>query len=70
MGGAQDLEPVQGGSGVDLVLLAGHGQAVVADHDGEVLACLVLADHLADLNADRSGAGQLVDPDAGDEGGE
>src|SRR5208337_434255 len=28
-GGAQHVEPVQGGLGVDLVLLAGHGQAVL-----------------------------------------
>jgi hypothetical protein len=66
--GAQDVEPVQGGSGVELVLFAAHGQAVVADHDGEVPARLVLADHLADLDADRSGAGQLAGPDAGDKG--
>src|SRR5216683_742370 len=42
-GGAQHVEPVQGGLGVDLVLLAGQGEAVIGDGDLEVLAGLVLA---------------------------
>src|SRR4029077_6307819 len=37
-GGAQHVEPVQGGLGVDLVLLAGDGEAVIGDGDAEVLA--------------------------------
>src|SRR5208282_3866380 len=69
-GGAEHVEPVQGGFGVDLVLLAGDGQAGIGDGDGEVLAGLVPADHLADLDADRPGAGELAALDAGDEGGE
>ena len=36
----------------------------------EVLAGLVPADHLADLDADRPGAGELAGLDAGEEGGE
>jgi hypothetical protein len=35
-GGAQHVEPVQGGFGVDMVLLAGHGQGGIGDGDGEV----------------------------------
>jgi hypothetical protein len=46
-GGARHLEPVQGGFGVDLVLLAGNGQGGIGDGAGEVLAGLVPADHLA-----------------------
>jgi hypothetical protein len=36
-GGAQHVEPVQGGFGVDVVLAAGHGQAVISDRQVEVL---------------------------------
>src|SRR5277367_194651 len=69
-GGAQHVELVQGGLGVDLVLLAGHGEAVLGDGDGEVLAGLVPADHLADLDPDRPGAGEFPGLDAGDDGGQ
>src|SRR6185437_2859676 len=69
-GGAQHVEPVEGGFGVDLVLLAGDGQAGVGDRDAEVLAGLVCADHLADLDADRPGAGQPARLDPGDDGGQ
>ena len=48
--GAEHVEPVQGGLGVDLVLPALHGQGGIGDGDGEVLAGLVPADRLADLN--------------------
>ncbi len=51
-GGAQHVEAVQGGLGVDLVLLAGNSQAVIGDGDGEVLAGLVGADDLAGLDPD------------------
>ena len=44
--GAQDVEPVQGGFGVDLGLPAGHGQAGIGDGEVEVLGGLVLIDHL------------------------
>ncbi len=68
--GAEHVEPVQGGFGVDPVLPALDGQAGIGDGDGEVLAGLVLADHLADLDADRPGAGEPAGLDAGEEGGE
>src|SRR5207237_10315848 len=51
-GGAQHVEPVQRGLGVDPVLPAGHVQGVIGDGDGEVLGGLVSADHLARLQAD------------------
>src|ERR1035438_3031510 len=57
-GGAQHVEPVQGSFGVDLVLPSFGGQGGVGDGDGEVLAGLVPADHLADIDADRPGAGE------------
>ena len=60
--GAQHLKPVQGGFGVDLVLLAGDGEAVIGGADLEVLAGLVRADHLADLHSDGPGAGELAAP--------
>ena len=69
-GGAQHVEPVEGGFGVDLVLLAGHGQAVIGDGDGEVLAGLVPADHFAGLDPDLAGALQAACLDPGDDGGE
>ena len=46
-GGAQDVEPVQGGFRVDPVCLRGDGEVVVGDGELEVLAGLVRADHLA-----------------------
>src|SRR5262249_38090951 len=67
-GGAQHVEAVQGRLGVDLVLPAGDGQGGVGDGDGEVLAGLVLADHLAGLDADLVLPGQPPRIDAGDEG--
>src|SRR5208282_400024 len=69
-GGAQHVEPVQGGLGVDPVLPAGHDQAVIGNGDGEVLGGLVLADHLARLDADRPGTVEPARLDAGDEGGQ
>src|SRR5258708_22088042 len=69
-GGTQHVEPVQGGFGVDLVLLAGDRQAVIGDRDGEVLAGLVRADHLSDLDADLAGGAELAGLDAGDDGGQ
>ena len=69
-GGAQHVEPVQGGFGVDPGLIALDGEADVGDGHGEVLAGLVLADHLAHLDPDRPSAGQPSGLDAGDEGGE
>src|ERR1700761_8709384 len=48
-GGAQHVEPVQGGFGVDVVLAAGHGQGGVGDRHVEMLGGLVLGDHLAHL---------------------
>ena len=68
--GAQHVDPVEHGFGVDLVLLTGDRQAVIGDGDGGVLAGLVPGDHLADLDPDVSGALQAACLDAGDEGGE
>src|SRR5713226_9640783 len=67
-GGAQHVEPVQGGFLVDLGLVAGNGQRGVGDGDAEVLAGLVFADHLADGHADLARAGQPSSLDAGDDG--
>jgi hypothetical protein len=76
-GGAQHVEAVQGGFGVDLVLLAGYGQAGIGDGHVEVLGglvflliILVFADHFADLDPDWPGAGQPPGLDAGDDGGQ
>ena len=48
-GGADDVDPVEPGLGVDLRLLPLDGEAVVGDGDVEVLGHLVLADDLADF---------------------
>ena len=64
------VEPVEHGFGVDLALLAGHGQAVIGDADGEVLAGLVRVNHLAGLDPDLAGALQAAGLHAGEEGGE
>ena len=69
-GGAQHVEPVQGGFGVDLVLPSFDGQGGIGDGNGEVLAGLVPADHLADLDPDGPGAGKPAGGHAGDDGGE
>ena len=69
-GGAQHVEPVEGGLGADLVLPPCHGQAGIGDGDLKVLAGLVLADHLAHLDADVRGAGQPPGGHAGGDGGE
>src|SRR4029077_6853167 len=64
-GGAQDVDPAEGGFGVDLRLLTGDGEAVVGDRDVEVLAGLVFIDHLARLDADLRRACQPSGLDAG-----
>ena len=45
--GADDVDPVEPGFLLDLVLLPLDGEAVIGDGDGEVLGHLVLADDLA-----------------------
>src|SRR6476620_2609781 len=57
-GGAQDVEPVQGGFLIDPGLVAGDGQAGVGDGAGEVLGGLGLADPLAGLASGRPGAAE------------
>ncbi len=69
-GGAQHVEPVEGGLGVDLVLAALDGQAGIGDGEAEVLGGLVCADHLAGGEADRVRAAQPPGRHAGGEGGE
>src|SRR5262249_17714400 len=69
-GGADDVDPVQGGFLIDLRLPAGDGEAVIGDGHVEVLCGLVLVYDLSGLDADLSGAGQPPGPDAGDDGGE
>ncbi len=59
-GSAQDVDPVESGFLLDLVLPALDGQAVIGNGDLEVLGHLVLADHLADGDADRVRAGELA----------
>jgi hypothetical protein len=68
--GAQHVEPIQRGFLGDLGLLARHGQAGIGDDDLEVLAGVVLVDHLADGDPDLCGAGQPPGLHAGDDGGE
>ena len=63
-------EPAQGGFGVDLVLPTSDRQGGIGDGNGEVLAGLVLADHLADLDAGRPGADEFVGLDVGEDGRE
>src|SRR5450759_1440602 len=57
-GGADDVEPVQGGLGGDGFGVAGEGERVVGDGQGGVLGHLVAADDLADPDPDLPGAGQ------------
>jgi hypothetical protein len=69
-GGAQHVEPVQGGFGVDLSLSAPRREAGVSDVDVEVLAGLVLPDHLAHGDPDRPGAGESARGDASGDWGQ
>ena len=50
--GAQHVDAVQGGFGVDLVGLAGERERLVGDLDGEVFGHLVVVDDLAGPKAD------------------
>ena len=60
--GAQHVDAVEGGFGVDLGLLAFDGQAGVGDGDLEVFADLVVVDLFADRDPDLVGAGQGAAP--------
>src|ERR1035437_7120164 len=51
-GGADDIQPVQGRFGGDLVLVAGEGERVVGDGQGVVLGHLVPADDLPNPDPD------------------
>src|ERR1035437_8279954 len=57
-GGADDVDPVQGRLGGDLVLVAGEVERVVGDVQPVVLGHLVAADDLPDPDPDLGGAGQ------------
>ena len=69
--GAQHVDAVQGGLGVDAGLVATVGEGGVGDGGVEVLAHLVFVDHLAHRLADlaRAGEGAAADPvgDAGEQ---
>src|SRR6185312_11942369 len=69
-GGADDVDPVEGGFVGDLRLAAGDGQAVIGDGDVEVLTGLVLADHLAGLDPDLRGAAQPPGGHSAGDGGQ
>src|SRR5262249_30600808 len=69
-GGAQHVDPIERGFGVDLGLTAGDGQAGVGDGDLNVLAGVVLVDHLAGGDPDLRRSGQPSRLHAGDNGGQ
>ena len=69
-GGADDVDAVQGGLGVDLAGSAGDGQGGVGDGDLEVFGHLVGVDDLADSEADLVRAGQPAGGDRGVDGGQ
>src|SRR5665647_1427224 len=54
-GGADDVQPVHGRLGSDLVLVAGEGERVFGDGQGVVLGHLVPADDFADPDPDLPG---------------
>ena len=64
-GGADDVDAVEGGFGVDVVLVAPPGEGRLADVEDEVLADLPLVDHFPGADADPGGVGQ---PSRGDHG--
>src|SRR5665647_1107083 len=57
-GGTDDVDPVQGRLGGDLVLVAGEGERVLADVQDVVLGHLVPADDLPDPDPDLAGTSQ------------
>src|SRR5674476_714925 len=57
-GGGDDVQPVQGRLGSDLVLVTGEGERGLGDVQDVVLGHLVPADDLADPNPDLAGIGQ------------
>src|SRR5664280_3189214 len=69
-GGADDVDPVQGGLGGDLVLVAGGGEPVVGDVQGVVLGHLVPTDDLPDPDPDLGGTGQAPGSHSGDDLGQ
>src|SRR5450759_3234785 len=66
-GGADDVDPVQGRLGGDLVLVAGEGERVFGDVQDLVLGHLVPAHDLADPDPDLAGPGQAPGNDGGDD---
>src|SRR5207302_5948820 len=54
-GGADDVDAVEGGLGVDAVLVTPPGEGSFADAGDEVLGGFALVDHLAHLDTDRGG---------------
>ena len=69
-GGADDVDAVQGGLGLDLAGPAGDGQGGVGDRDLEVFGHLVFVDHRADPEPDLVRAGQPAGGDRGEDGGQ
>src|SRR5664279_1885272 len=66
-GGADDIEPVQGRLGGDLVLVAGEDERVVGDVQEVVLGHLVPADDLPDPDPDLAGTSQAPGSHGGDD---
>src|SRR5450756_2410742 len=69
-GGTDDVDPVQGRLGGDLVLVAGEGERVLADVQDVVLGHLVPADDLADPDPDLASTGQAPGTGGGDDLGQ
>src|SRR5664280_1848916 len=66
-GGADDVEPVQGRLGGDLVLVVGEGERVGGYVQGVVLGHLVPADDLPDPDPDLARTGQAPGTDGGND---
>ena len=69
-GGADDVDPVQGRLGADVVLVVGEGELVVGDVQDVVLDHLVPADDLADPDPDLPGTAQTPRVHGGDDLGQ
>ena len=68
--GADHVDAVEGGLGVDLVVLAGDGEGGVGDGDVQVLFHFVLIGHGTDFQADLIGPDQPPGGYGGGDGGQ